>query len=228
MTASSSSSPLPDAQRGQRVRVTAFGPQPGDGETRVSTGGLGPGDEGTVLFTDSLGTVHVEWDSGGQFGLIPGQDAWETLTGDGPATSAAEDLAVHAQTLADDVTDCVTALPVDGEEEQDRLARMAARLAEDCAGLAAMARALPSRPRKQPGHTTAAVVAALTAAEAEHDFGGWLAGVLCQAAVRLGSSAAVVAGRDGSWEAGHVLALIRGTAGPDDEHLPAYRDGAAR
>jgi hypothetical protein len=41
---------------------------------------LAPGDEGTVLFSDSLGTVHVRWDSGGMLGLIPGSDEWETTT----------------------------------------------------------------------------------------------------------------------------------------------------
>jgi hypothetical protein len=66
------------AQRGQRVRLVAFGPPPG-GETREPAGGLGPGDEGTVLFTDSLGTVHVKWDAGGQLGLIPGEDTWELI-----------------------------------------------------------------------------------------------------------------------------------------------------
>jgi hypothetical protein len=40
-------------------------------------------------------------------------------------TTAAEDIAVHAQTLADDIVDCVAVLPVHGPEEQERLARMA-------------------------------------------------------------------------------------------------------
>ena len=212
------------AQRGQRVRLLKIG-GPSDGQQPPPDGGLIPGDEGEILFTDSQGTVHVQWESGGQFGLIPGQDEWELVAGREAATSAAEDIAVHAQTLADDVVDCVAVLPVSSPDGQDRLARMAARLAEDCAELAAMARALPSRPREQAGHTTAAVAAVTTAAEAEHDFGGWLADVLCQAAARLGSSAAVTAGRDGSWEAGHVLALVRKTVGYRDEYLAHYADG---
>lgn len=41
---------------------------------------LKPGDEGTVVFVDSLGTVHVQWDNGSGLGLIPNVDAWEVLT----------------------------------------------------------------------------------------------------------------------------------------------------
>jgi hypothetical protein len=37
-----------------------------------------PGDRGTVQFVDSLGTVHVKWDSGRFLGLIPGEDQWLT------------------------------------------------------------------------------------------------------------------------------------------------------
>lgn len=35
---------------------------------------LMPGDTGTILTTDSTGTVHVRWDSGSRLGLIPGLD----------------------------------------------------------------------------------------------------------------------------------------------------------
>jgi Domain of unknown function (DUF4314) len=38
---------------------------------------LAPGDEGTVSFVDSMGTVFVKWDSGSNLGLIPGEDRWE-------------------------------------------------------------------------------------------------------------------------------------------------------
>jgi hypothetical protein len=31
---------------------------------------LSVGERGTVLFTDSLGTVHIRWDSGRQVGII--------------------------------------------------------------------------------------------------------------------------------------------------------------
>ena len=37
---------------------------------------LSPGDMGTVKFIDSLGTVHVAWDSGSNLGLVPGEDSW--------------------------------------------------------------------------------------------------------------------------------------------------------
>lgn len=40
---------------------------------------LAPGDEGTIMFVDDAGTVHVDWDCGSTLGLIPGEDAWETL-----------------------------------------------------------------------------------------------------------------------------------------------------
>jgi hypothetical protein len=68
----------------------------------------------------------------------------------------------------------------------------------------------------------------MTAAQTEHHFAGWVALVLTVTAARLGSSAALVAGRDGSWEAAHVLGLVRETAAWQDEHLPAYKDGAPR
>jgi hypothetical protein len=77
----SSSAAGTPAQRGQRIRFIASGPAPGPGETRIPAGrlgpGPGPGDEGTVKFTDSLGTVHVRWDRGFQLGLTPGQDQWD-------------------------------------------------------------------------------------------------------------------------------------------------------
>lgn len=40
---------------------------------------LEPGDEGTVSLIDSLGTVHVDWDSGSNLGLIPGHDSWKVI-----------------------------------------------------------------------------------------------------------------------------------------------------
>jgi hypothetical protein len=71
-------------------------------------------------------------------------------------------------------------------------------------------------------YTTQAAAAVLQAAQAEHDFGGWLAQVLAIAAAQLGSGAALTAGRPGSWEAALVDHLIRGTVGPDDEDLSYY------
>jgi len=67
----------------------------------------------------------------------------------------------------------------------------------------------------------------VTASEAEGDFAGWLADVLCQVAARRGSTAALVSGRSGSWEAGLVLQLVQGTVGPADEYLDSYGDGAS-
>ena len=37
------------------------------------------GDLGTVRRIDSLGTVHVDWDSGSKLGLVPGEDSWVIL-----------------------------------------------------------------------------------------------------------------------------------------------------
>ena len=40
---------------------------------------LRPGDTGTVLHVDDLGTVHVRWDNGSTLGLVPGVDEWVLL-----------------------------------------------------------------------------------------------------------------------------------------------------
>jgi hypothetical protein len=74
-----------------------------------------------------------------------------------------------------------------------------------------------------PDYTTAAVDVLAAAHQAEHDFAGWLADVLARLAARLGSSAAVVEGRSGSWEAGLVLQLLHGTVGENDDILAGYR-----
>lgn len=55
---------------GQRVRLIA---------TSDPYTTLRPGVLGTVAFVDDLGTVHVDWDTGSNLGLIPGEDSWETL-----------------------------------------------------------------------------------------------------------------------------------------------------
>jgi hypothetical protein len=77
-----------------------------------------------------------------------------------------------------------------------------------------------------PGSTyTAAAIEAVTqAVDSEHDFGGWLAGVLAVVAARKGSSAALTAGRPGSWEASFVDQLVKGTVGHGDEYLSGYGD----
>jgi hypothetical protein len=69
-------------------------------------------------------------------------------------------------------------------------------------------------------YTSRAVAALTQAARAEHDFGGWLAGVLAEVAGQLGSSDALIMGRPGSWEASLVDQLVKGTAGYGDEYLP--------
>jgi len=217
----------PTAQRGQRVRLLKLGGPAEPGQQPPPDSGLVPGDEGEVLFTDSLGTVHVKWDAGGQFGLIPYQDEWEAVAAHEPDPAAGLLEAVR-QTI-NDLVEVAQQIPgLASPEDAETAGRIMDRLSEECAEQAAGIRALPERPRERPGYTFAAAAAVITAAEAEHDFGGWLAVILCQAAARLGSSGHLVMGRSGSWEAEHVLALVRRTAGYRDEHLPAYRDGAAQ
>ncbi len=62
--------PVPKDPRGTRVRLRCLT----DPHTRLRAGS-----EGTIMFIDSLGTVHVAWDCGSTLGLIPGEDSWETL-----------------------------------------------------------------------------------------------------------------------------------------------------
>ena len=71
-------------------------------------------------------------------------------------------------------------------------------------------------------YTDRAATAIVDAVREQHDFGGWLAGVLATAAAELGSTAALTAGRPGSWEADLVQQLVRGTVGWDDDHLADY------
>ena len=37
------------------------------------------GTKGTVQFVDDAGIIHVQWDTGSSFGLIPGADEWEVI-----------------------------------------------------------------------------------------------------------------------------------------------------
>jgi hypothetical protein len=74
-------------------------------------------------------------------------------------------------------------------------------------------------------HTERATAAVLDAVRGDHDFGGWLAGVLAAAAAQLGSSDALTTGRPGSWEADLVQGLVKGTAGGGDECRNDYRPG---
>jgi hypothetical protein len=72
------------------------------------------------------------------------------------------------------------------------------------------------------GYTRPATDALTQAASTEHDFPGWLAHVLANAAARLGSSDALTSRRPGSWEASLVDQLVKGTVGYHDELLPNY------
>jgi len=40
---------------------------------------LKPGDRGSVLFIDSLGTIHLRWDCGSTLGLIIGEDRFRRV-----------------------------------------------------------------------------------------------------------------------------------------------------
>ena len=79
--------------------------------------------------------------------------------------------------------------------------------------------------REEASYSDRAVTAVIEAVREEQDFGGWLAGVLAAAAAELGSTANLIAGRPGSWEADLVQQLVCGTVGWDDEYLPGYRSG---
>jgi hypothetical protein len=65
-------------------------------------------------------------------------------------------------------------------------------------------------------YTTQAATAILEAAQAEHDFAGWLAGVVCAVTACLDEGASLTDGRPGSWESELIDRLIAGTAGPGD------------
>ena len=74
----------------------------------------------------------------------------------------------------------------------------------------------------EQSYTDRATTAIVDAIREEHDFSGWLARVLATAAAELGSTAALTAGRPGSWEADLVQQLVRGTVGWDDDYLADY------
>jgi hypothetical protein len=58
-------------EAGRRVRLLAV---PDDPYTQLQ-----PGDVGTVSGIDSVGTIHVRWDKGGNLGLLPDVDHFEVL-----------------------------------------------------------------------------------------------------------------------------------------------------
>lgn len=72
-------------------------------------------------------------------------------------------------------------------------------------------------------YTKEAHAAILAAVRDQHDFGGWLAGVLASVASALGSTDALIAARPGSWEADLIRQLVKGTVGWDDDHLADYK-----
>ena len=74
----------------------------------------------------------------------------------------------------------------------------------------------------EQSYTDRATTAILDAVRDEHDFSGWLAQVLATAAAELGSTAALTAGRPGSWEASLVQQLVHGTVGWDEDYLADY------
>lgn len=58
------------SQKGRRVRLVRCD----DPDTNLQ-----PGSEGTVLFVDAVGTVHVAWDNGSTLGLVEGVDQWQLI-----------------------------------------------------------------------------------------------------------------------------------------------------
>ena len=60
----------PPASKGDRVKLVSTT----DPHTDLVAGAFG-----TVRHVDAVGTVHVNWDSGSQLGLVPGEDSWEIL-----------------------------------------------------------------------------------------------------------------------------------------------------
>ena len=40
---------------------------------------LKPGDQGSVIFTDDIGTLHVQWDCGSSLGVVWGVDCVKKL-----------------------------------------------------------------------------------------------------------------------------------------------------
>ena len=40
---------------------------------------LHPGEMGTVIFVDDIGTIHIEWDCGSSLGIVYGEDMCQKL-----------------------------------------------------------------------------------------------------------------------------------------------------
>ena len=62
---------MSDVRTGARIRLVSTS----DPYTRMK-----PGEEGTVVYVDPPGTVHVDWDCGSLLGMVPGEDVFEVVT----------------------------------------------------------------------------------------------------------------------------------------------------
>jgi hypothetical protein len=71
-----------DDSRREEVEIA----KQGDGVRLLATSDshveLEPGALGTVEFVDSMGTVHVRWDSGATLGLVADEDSFELVDGE--------------------------------------------------------------------------------------------------------------------------------------------------
>lgn len=61
---------MKDPRTGKRVRLIRCT----DPHTKLL-----PGETGTIVSVDDVGTVHVQWDKGARLGLIEGEDRWVVL-----------------------------------------------------------------------------------------------------------------------------------------------------
>lgn len=75
-------------------------------------------------------------------------------------------------------------------------------------------------PPAEPDYTTRSIAALTEAARTERDFADWFTHVIARVAGEMGSSAALTAGRPGSWESANLDQLLRSAVGGDDEYLP--------
>ena len=66
------------------MRIGYHAPEVGDRIKLVYTTdpytNLKKGDEGTITMLDSVGTVHVRWDTGSTLGMVPDEDRFEVIT----------------------------------------------------------------------------------------------------------------------------------------------------
>jgi hypothetical protein len=134
-------------------------------------------------------------------------------TAEGPAVTLRETV----RAVATDAADLAGRLP--SADGSDAGARQLARLSEELAEACNADRVLPGVPADMSGHDHQLLCALRTAHEAGEDVAEFTARGLAALAAELGSSAAVLANRPGSWEAACARQLLAGTLGPDDEGL---------